>query len=348
MIMEKLRRVAPALHLAFFATLFGANLSSARAADYYAGKTISFLVGGNPGGGYDVYVRAIARHLPKHIPGAPQIIVRNQPGAGSGAAAATIFATAPKDGTWIGALFPGVIIGPILDPKSRVTFVPTKFHYVASADSGTRVCITGEKSKIKTMKDAIENRTIMGASAAGGSSRDYAYMLVHTTGAKFDVVSGYKGTVDIFVAMERGELDGVCGLDWTSLKAQRPQWVRDKTANILVQTGLRPDAELTALGVPSAFDFISKDEDRKAIELIVSQQVFGRPYVLAPETPADAIKILRTAFMSVFSDKAFLADATRSRIDINPTSGEDVQRLVTRIFATPKDVIDRAKRIIVQ
>lgn len=345
---EKPGRMAAVLRIALFATLPWSMVTHARAADFYAGKTINFLVGGNPGGGYDVYARAIARHLPKHIPGTPQVIVRNQPGAGSGAAAASIFTTAPKDGTWIGALFPGVIIGPILDPKSRVTFDPTKFQYVASADSGTRVCITGEKSKVRSMKDAMANKTIMGASAAGGSSRDYAYMLAHTTGVKFDVVSGYKGTVDIFVAIERGELDGVCGLDWTSLKTQRPQWVRDKTMNILVQTGLKPDAELTALGVPSAFEFVSNDGDRKAIELIVSQQIFGRPYVLAPETPPDAVAILRTAFMAVFRDKAFLEDAAKSRIDINPTSGADVQQLVTQIFATPKDVIERAKRIIVQ
>ncbi len=142
----------------------------AHAQDYYAGKTLTFLVGGNPGGGYDVYARAIARHISRHLPGAPQTVVRNQPGAGSGTAAAAIYNTAPKDGTWIGVLFPGVIMGPILDPKSRLTFDPSKFIYIASADSGTRVCITGRKSSIKTMKDALERRAIMGASAAAAQA----------------------------------------------------------------------------------------------------------------------------------------------------------------------------------
>ncbi|MFN3891188.1 MAG: Bug family tripartite tricarboxylate transporter substrate binding protein [Beijerinckiaceae bacterium] len=318
---------------------------SAHAQDYYAGKTLTFLVGGNPGGGYDVYARAISRHIARYIPGAPAIVVRNQPGAGSGTAAAAIFNTAPKDGTWIGVLFPGVIIGPILDPKSRLTFDPSKFIYIASADSGTRVCITGRKSSIKTMKDALERKAIMGASAAGGSSRDYAYMLMHTTGVKFEVVSGYKGTPDIFLAIEQGEVHGTCGLDWSSLKAQRPTWISDGSAQVIIQNGLNSEPELDKLKVPNIWPFISSPDDKAAVELVLAQQIFGRPYVVAPETPAEATRILRKAFMDVFKDKEFLADAEKSRIDISPTSGEDVQKLVAQVFAAKPDVVERAKKI---
>jgi tripartite-type tricarboxylate transporter receptor subunit TctC len=317
----------------------------AHSQDYYAGKTLTFLVGGNPGGGYDVYARAIARHITRYVPGAPATVVRNQPGAGSGTAAAAIYNTAPKDGTWIGVLFPGVIMGPILDRKSRLTFDPSKFIYIASADSGTRVCITGQKSSIRTMKDALERRAIMGASAAGGSSRDYAYMLKHTTGVKFDVVSGYKGTPDIFLAIEQGEVDGTCGLDWSSLKAQRPTWVRDGVANVIIQNGLNSEPELDRLKTPNIWQFISSPGDKAAVELVLAQQIFGRPYVVAPETPKEAVATLRKAFMDVFKDKEFLADAEKSRIDISPTSGEDVQKLVAQVFAAKPDVVERAKKI---
>lgn len=328
------------------ALAIGFAAAPAWAADFYEGKTINFLIGAAPGGGYDTYARALARHLPNHIPGKPNIVPRNQPGAGSGTAAAAIYKTAPKDGTWIGAVFPGVIIGPILDPKPQTLFDPKEFVYLASADSGTRVCITGAKSKVKTFEDAQKTKTIMGASAAGGSTRDYAHMLNHTAGAKFDVVSGYKGTADIFLAMERGEVDGMCGLDWSSLKSQRPDWIRDKKLNILVQTALDEEPELSKMDVPIMWKFVKDPKDKEAAELVVSQQVFGRPYIAPPGTDEAQVKVLREAFAKTLADKAFIADAEKARLDINPSTGQKVQDVVNRIFASPKDTIDRAKRII--
>lgn len=318
----------------------------AQGADFYAGKSITMLIGSAPGGGYDVYARTIIRHMGRYIPGSPDIVPRNMVGAGSATAAAAIYTTAPKDGTWIGAIFPGVIIGPILDPMPQSLFDPTKFIYLGSADSGTRVCITGATSKVKTFKDAQSQKTIMGASAAGGSTRDYAYMLNKVAGAQFEIVSGYKGTADLFLAIERGEVDGMCGLDWSSLKAQRPDWVREKKINILTQTALEAEPELTKLGVPMMWDAVKADLDRKAAELVVSQQIFGRPYIVPPGTPAAQVKILREALMKTLADKQFLAEAEKARIDIAPSSGETVQDLVTRIFATTPDVVDRAKAII--
>ena len=268
----------------------------AQGADFYAGKSMTMLIGAAPGGGYDVYARTIIRHLGRFIPGSPEIVPRNMVGAGSATAAAAIYTTAPKDGTWIGAIFPGVIIGPILEPKTTSLFDPTKFIYLGSADSGTRVCITGINSKVKTFKDAQQQKTIMGASAAGGSTRDYSHMLNHVAGAKFEIVSGYKGTADLFLAIERGEVDGMCGLDWSSLKSQRPDWLR--------------------------------------------------PYVLPPGTPEAQVKILREALMKTLADKQFLAEAEKARLDIAPSTGEAVQELVTRIFATTPDVVERAKAVI--
>jgi tripartite-type tricarboxylate transporter receptor subunit TctC len=246
----------------------------------------------------------------------------------------------------IGAVFPGVIIGPLLEEKQQGLFDPTKFIYLGSADSGTRVCVTYENSKIKTFEQALTNKVIIGASAAGGSTRDYAYMHQNATGAQFNIVSGYKGTVDIFLAMERGEVDGMCGLDWSSLKSQRPSWVADKKINILVQNGLESEAELDKMGVPTIWKFIKKEEDKRAVEMVLSQQIFGRPYIAPPGTNMDQVKVLRDAFMKTVKDAEFQADAEKNRLDVTPSSGERVQGVVEKLYATPKETIKRAKEII--
>ena len=310
----------------------------AAAADYYAGKTIDFLIGGDVGGGYDIYARVISRHLPRFIPGSPAIVPKNQPGAGSGRAASFIYGVAPKDGTVIGAVFPGAIMGPLLDDRAQPLYDPTKFQYLGSADNATRVCITHGRSRIKAFDEALAQKAIMGASAAGGSTRDYVNMLRKTTGVLFDLVGGYKGTADIFLAMERSEVDGMCGLDWASLKSQRPDWVRDRTVNILVQINLEPEAELAK--------FVKSESDKRAIELIIGQQVFGRPYLAPPDVPAEPLGLLRTAFTAAMQDKDFLADAERTRIDVVPSSGERVQRLVAELYASPKATVERAKDLV--
>ncbi len=316
--------------------------------DYFAGKTLTMIVGSDAAGGYDTYGRLTVRHMVKYLPGQPTIVVRNQPGAGSATAAAAIFNTAPKDGTWFGIIFPGVIIGPILDPKPQTLFDVTKFSYLGSADSGTRVCITFEKSQTKTFEDARKRKTIMGASAAGGSTRDYAYMLNHVAGSQFEVVSGYKGSADIFLALERGEVDGMCGLDWSSLKAQRGDWIKAKKLYVLIQTGLDPESELVDLGVPDMWKFIANPVDKAAAELVVSQQIFGRPFVAPPGVPEPVLKVLREAFDKTMADAEFKADAQKARIDVSPTNGQKVQELVTRVFSTPAETVARAKRIITQ
>jgi tripartite-type tricarboxylate transporter receptor subunit TctC len=328
---------------AMFAWLAAAPVN---AADFYAGKTIDFIIGGDVGGGYDIYARVVARHLSRFIPGSPTIVPKNQPGAGSGRAASFLYSVAPKDGTVIGAVFPGAIMGPLLDDRAQPLYDPTKFQYLGSADNATRVCISHERSRIKRFEDTLKQKTIMGASAAGGSTRDYINMLKKTTGAMFDLVAGYKGTADIFLAMERGEVDGMCGLDWASLKSQRPDWVRNRTVNILAQINLEPEAELSTLGVPPIWTFIAREDDKKAAELIVSQQVFGRPYLAPPGVAAEPLAVLRTAFAATLQDKEFLADAERTRIDVVASSGERVQQLVEQLYATPKATVERAKDLI--
>jgi tripartite-type tricarboxylate transporter receptor subunit TctC len=315
----------------------------AQAADFYAGKTIELIIGGDVGGGYDIYARTLARHLPRHIPGSPTIVPKNLPGAGSGRAAAQIASVAPKDGTSIGAIFPGVIVAPLLEARAQSLFDPTKLTYLASADSGTRICATFHTSKIKTFEDAQKNKGIFGASAAGGSTRDYAAFLKKLVGMQAEIVSGYKGTADLMLAMERGEVDGLCGLDWSSAKSQKPDWLRDKKLNILIQMGVEADPELTQMGVPDVWKFVKDEETRQVIELIVAQQIFGRPYIAPPGAAPEQVKTLRAAFMATMQDKQFLEEAEKARIDIAPSSGEKVQDVVLKLYAAPKHIVDKAK-----
>ncbi len=337
----------PALKRGFLGlALAGLCLTPAASQEYFSGKTIEFLVGSDPAGGYDTYARILARHIPRYIPGAPIIAVRNQPGAGSARTAGIIARISPKDGTSVGVIFPGVVVGPLLDTKQKWQFDPSQFVYMGSADSGTRVCITYATSKIKTFEDARNNKTIVGASAQGGSTRDYAYMLNHAAGAKFEVVSGYKGSADILLAMERGEVDGLCGLDYSSLKSQRGAWLAEKKVNIIMQTAIDAEPDLDRLGVPIVWKYVSDEGDRRAVELIVSQQIFGRPFILPPGTAPEAVKILRDAFIKALADKELLADAVKARIDIQPSDGETVQALVQKLYQLPQATLDRAQRII--
>ncbi len=318
----------------------------AAAQNFYTGKTISIMVGGSPGGGHDAYARLLARHMPRHVPGNPAVVVRNMPGAGSARAAGQLFATAPKDGTALAALYPGSIMGPLLDDRWEAHYDPAKFNYIGSAESGARICATYHTSKIKTFKDAIAQPSVFAASAPGGSVHDYAFMLKKTAGAQYRAVVGYGATLDMTLAMERGEVDGLCGWDWSTAKVQKADWLRDGKVNLLLQVALEPDKQLSGLGVPVVWDFVKGEEDRQAIRVIASQQVFSRPYAAPPETPAEQVRQLRAGFDATMRDAQFLADAEKSRLDISPTGGADLQRLVEGIFATPKPVVEHAKRLI--
>jgi len=318
----------------------------AAAADYFAGKSIDLLIGAPPGGGYDIYARALARHYGRHIPGHPLIVAKNMPGAGSARAAGYISAVAPKDGTAIAAIFPGAVVGPLLDEKAEALFDPTKVLYLGTANNGTRVCVARKDSKLRTFDDALTNKAVFGGVSNNDSTRDYGFMHKKTTGARYDVVTGYSGTAELALAMERGEIDGACGWDWASFKSQRPDWIRDGKANVILQDGLEPNAELSRMGVPSVFDYVKNEDDRKAVELVISQQVFQRSYILPPGLPAERLDMLRSAFDATMADQQFLDDADKMRIDISPLPGTKVQALVQKLYATPKDVVIRARQII--
>jgi tripartite-type tricarboxylate transporter receptor subunit TctC len=320
----------------------------ADAAELFAGKTISIVVGSPAGGGYDLYARLLSRHLASYLPGKPTVIVQNMPGAGSAKAAGYIASIAPKDGTAIGAISSGILMSPLLDPSTQWQYDPTKLAYLGTANRNTRVCITMAASPVKTFPDAQKIPIILGTGAEGDSTRDDGHFLKNVGGAKFNLVTGYTGTPDIFLAMQRGEVDGVCGWDWASLRSQRAADIRDKAINVFVQAGPEPNDELTRMGVPELWPYISDDLNRQVARLYTSQQLFGRPFIAPPGTSEAALGILRTAFMAALADPELLADAKQSNLEVKPLDGQRVQTEIERIYSAPKAVVERARSALYQ
>jgi tripartite-type tricarboxylate transporter receptor subunit TctC len=328
------------------AALIATLAAPAAASDLYAGKTVDLIVGNSPGGGFDIYARAVAQHLGRYLPGNPGIVVKNMPGAGGARAGHYISAVAPKDGLTIGAVMPGTIMGPLLDEKPDTSFDPANVDYLGTANTGTYICVTLDRSKTKTFEQALSQKTIMGGIAPGNSTNDIANLIKTMTGAQLELITGYKGTLDVALAVERGELDGVCGWNWSSAKSQKPDWMASHKLNFLAQIGLEPNAELTSLGAPEIWRFIKSDESRKVAEVVVSQQAFERPYFTAQGVPSERVAMLRAAFDATMRDAQFLADAGRLGIDVSPLPGTQLQEMIQKLYATPKAVLEQAKRAI--
>lgn len=339
---SKLRLLAAPLALA--ASFAIAEAAADPVADFYKGKSIDLIIGFTQGGGYDVYARTVMRHMTNHIPGEPAVVPKQMTGAGSRKAAAYVYNVAPKDGTVIGAIFGGGITQPLLGDAKAIQHDPTKFIYLGSANREVSLCIA--RSDAAKSFDAVMKEPItLGASAAGGTSRDFPAALSNVLGAKFNIVSGYPGTKEIGLAVERNEVHGFCGYFLSSLMTQNPSWLTDPNMTILVQevSSGQGSPILNERGVPIAAELAKTPEDRQVLELIFDQLVFGRPYILPPGVPSDRVAVLRKAFMESLKDPALLADAKKSRIDIDAVSGEEVQALVAKMFATPEAVVKRAR-----
>ncbi len=300
--------------------------------DFYKGKSIDIFIGSAPGGGFDAYARLVARHMGKYIPGNPSLVPKNMPGAGSARAAAHLFAVAPKDGTAMGALFSGGIVDPLFDPSKRDQYDPTKFYYLGSANNEVATCMIWHAAPVKTMADALQKEAILGASASGGSSRDFAASLANVLGAKIKLVSGYEGSKEMLLAMERGETHGICGQLWSSITTQSSDWIRDKKLHFWVQMSLKPHPDLPQ--VPMVWEFVKSDRDRQVLELIYGQLVFGRPYMLPPGVPAERARALRDAFAKTMADPDYKSEAARSQLEVQPVGGAEVQALVEKMFST--------------
>jgi tripartite-type tricarboxylate transporter receptor subunit TctC len=311
---------------------------------FFKGKSISVVVGSSVGGGYDLYARLMSRHLGKYIPGNPSIVPTNMPGAASGVSAAHVYNVAPKDGTVIGAPQNTIVIETLLEESKRARFDASKFIYLGSATTDHYVCIGRADAPVKSFKDVLSQELIIGASQPGTSTRDFPVLLNNMTGARFRIVTGYPGTREITLAIEKGEVQGLCGFSWSSLSAQRPDWVKSGFIRVLVQEHDKGHRMLNGMGVPLAVDFAKTPENRRMMELIYASETYGRPYVLPPGTPADRVAALRKAFMEVMRDPELLNEAQRMGLDIDPISGEELQALTAKIYATPAAMIEQTKQ----
>ncbi len=333
----------PTLAAAAAITLAAGPSGAEDVAQFFKGKQINLVVGTSPGGGYDTYARLLARRFGSYIPGNPNIVVQNMPGAGSNKAASYIYAVAPKDGTAMGAIFSGAIVQPLLG-DTPVQHDPSKFIYLGNANNEVFLCMTRTDAPVKTFQEALSHEVIIGATNEGGSTRDFAAMLDNVLGARFRIVTGYAGSNEITLALERHEVEGVCGIGWSTVSPQRSRWIDNGFARILVQLAVRGHPELNKMGVPLAIDYVKTDDDRKVMELIFSQLLFGRPYVLPPGVPPDRVAALRQAFMQTAQDKEVRAEAAKMQLDLDALSGEAVQEEVAKAYAMPADIVERAKQ----
>ena len=283
-------------------------------AGFYRGKTVTIAIASAPGGGFDAYGRLVARHIGAHIPGAPNVIAQNVPGAAGATATFYVVNVASKDGTVIGAIHPGNIIEPVLGDKRKVRYDPGAFQYIGNANSDVYVCVTRTDAPAKTFEEALTKELIMGSGGEAASTRDFPVMLANVLGAKFKMVLGYSGNREVQLAIEKGEIHGECGASWSSVLSEHPDWFKNNLARVLVQEASVGHPDLDRMGVPKTVDFARMPEQRAVLDLVYSQERFGRPYIMAPETPADRVAVMRRAFADTFRDPAFLADARRMNL----------------------------------
>lgn len=312
----------------------------AYAQDFYQGKTLTVVVGNTAGSGYDVYGRLITRFMTKYLPGKPLMIAQNMPGAGSVKAADFLYSIAPKDGTTFGLVVPGALVEPLSGDAAKFRYDPTRFEYIGTADSGTRLCFSSAASPVKTMADAREREAIVGATQPAA----YARMLNALAKTKFRIVTGYPGPAELFMALERGESEVICALDYNAANTLRPGLLKSGKVNILVQIGLEPKPLLTALGVPSIWQFI-EPADRPLVELIVSEQVFQRVFLAPPGVPEGQVKALRAAFDAALMDPELLDEAKKSNLEINPKTGAEVAEHVRKMYAAPRELVERMAKV---
>ena len=322
-----------------------ASAATVAAQDHYQGRTISIIVGIDVGSGYDAYACLFGRHIARYIPGQPTVVVQNMPGAASVKAAEYIYAIAPKDGLQFAIVFPNALLDPLTIEPGKRRYDPTRFAFIGTADSGTRLCFTYGTSKVRTMADARAAKAIIAATSRGGPGWDYSMLLNVLAGTQFEIVTGYKAGPDQFLALERGEAEGMCGIDVSTLRTLRPDWLGTGKAHMLVQAGLEANTELLALGVPSMWDFIAP-ADRPIAELVVGQQVFQRPYIAPPGTPPAQLGVLRKAFDAAHKDRDLIEEAARSKLTVNPRSGAEVADLVARMYASPRELVEWMTKVI--
>lgn len=316
--------------------------------DLFAGKQIALLIGTTAGGGYDVYARALARHMGRHLPGQPTLIPKNVPGAGGLTLANYLYNRAPNDGTEFATVQNGLPFEKLfqtLSPEGKnALFDATKFRWIGSIAQSSYVTVTWHTASVKTLSDAMAKEIVLGASATSSDSYVLAMLSNRLLGTKFKVVHGYPGAAEVDLAVENGEVQGEAGKDWSTLTATRPAWIRDRKINILVQMGMNSHSELK--DVPMAIELAKMPADRQVMEVVFAKFGMSRPFFAPPGISPERLSALRHAFDATMADPAFLVDAQKLGMEVNPVSGDAVEALVTRIMGTPPELAQRAREVL--
>ncbi len=306
--------------------------------DFYQGQVLSLYIGFSVGGGYDIYGRIVARHIGKHIPGNPTVIPINMDGAGSLKLANWMYNAAPKDGSAIAIISRGVPFEPLIGNRASAQFDAANFTWIGSTTDEVSVCATWERTGITEFDQLYDQQLIVGGTGSGADADVFPKIIAGVLGAKLRLVSGYPGGNDIEFAMERGEVDGRCGWSWSSILSTKQQWLEDGTIKILLQLALRKHPDLP--DIPLIMDLARNEEERQIFRLIFGRLAMGRPFFAPPDIPADRAAALRTAFDATMQDPEFLAEATRSRLEITPISGTALQDLIVEIYQTPTQTVE--------
>jgi tripartite-type tricarboxylate transporter receptor subunit TctC len=333
--------------LAFLFVLGGTVLAASAArsedavADFYRGKQITITVSTSPGGSASLYAQALAHQMGRFIPGSPAIIVQHMPGAGGLVAANNAALSMPRDGTAIVTTSRTVPLEPLIgNPNAK--FDPRQFSWLGTANVEYTTCIAWHTAAVKTLDDAFKTPLLVGGYGADGISTVFPKAANALAGTKFKVVTGYQGSPEILLAMERGEVEGFCAIGWTYLKLRKADWLAERKINILFQMA---DKHPDIPDVPSIIDYALTPLDRAVFDLLFAPQKMGRPFFMPPQVPAERVQALRTAFERTLKDPQFLTETDKMGLEVQWVGGEDVQKLVERIYASPPDAVARMKAI---
>lgn len=311
--------------------------------DFYRGKDITLIIASGVAGGYDTYARVFARHFANHVPGRPGIVPKNVPAGGGLTAANTLYSVSAKDGLTIAALTNGVAMDPLFgNPGAR--FDAQKFNWIGSIGKLQNICATWHESPIRTIAAARQREVVVAAAGATSNTAIVPRALNALIGTRFKIVAGYDPGAGLNLALESREVEGICGLSWSTLKASRPDWIREHKLNVILQMALDKLPELA--DVPSALDLVADPANKKVLELILIRQEMGRPLVAPPGVPAERVAALRAAFAATMTDADFLAEAQRVQLEIDPLGGEAVGKLLAGAYAAPRDVVARAAALV--
>jgi tripartite-type tricarboxylate transporter receptor subunit TctC len=310
--------------------------------DFYKGRTVSLIIGFSAGTGYDLYGRLLARHIGRHIPGNPTVIPQNMPGAGSLKAVNYVHAVAPKDGSVIATVSRTAPLEPIL---GEAQFDGRNFTWLGSIASSSSLCGTWHTSGITTWQDVLTKPFALAGEGLGSEPDSFARILKNVFGAKVKLVTGYPGGNEMNLAIERGEVDGRCGWSWDSIKSTRPEWLRDRKINLIVVFSLQKAADIPA-EIPLISDLTASEERRQILRLHLAGQLFGRPFLTSPGLPQGRKAVLRAAFDATMRDPEFIAETQKLKFEVSPTSGAEIDRLLGEVYATPKDVIEKARQAV--